>query len=102
MGEFTVFNAHEELIHMFELAAANMSHRSIQRILHGVPMEKYLRAPSKSEYATSLLQMRVSRCSRCCCNVSTLSGLSCCYFASHRFTWTFCGTGGDSRLDATK
>ena len=44
---------------MFELAAANMSHRSIQRILHGVPMDKYLRAPSKSEYATSLLQMRV-------------------------------------------
>jgi hypothetical protein len=59
VGQYTVFNAHDELIHMFELAAANMSHRSIRRILKGVPMENYLRPPSKVDYAGSLLRMRV-------------------------------------------
>lgn len=58
VGQYTVFNAHDELIHMFELAAANMSHRSIRRILKGVPMENYLRPPNKVDYAGSLLRMR--------------------------------------------
>jgi hypothetical protein len=53
-----VFNVHEELICLFELAAASASHRTVERIFRGVPMSDFLKPPSKSDVTACLARIR--------------------------------------------